>query len=244
MSRKGTEHQGHSKNADQPKKHTSSFHARDALGPYITHPESFPSNTVVYYNDNFVVIHDKFPKSSVHLLLLPRDPEKTRLHPFDAFEDIEFLDKVKVETRKLRSLAAAELRRRFGKYSAQEATRREALNAEPPPGELPAGRDWEKDIKCGIHAHPSMNHLHIHIISVDRHSERLKHRKHYNSFSTPFFVDVEDFPLDSNDVRRHPGREGYLRWDFVCWRCGENFGNRFVELKRHLEKEFEEWQKV
>lgn len=165
-----------------------------------------------------------------------------RLHPFDAFEDREFLTKVKAEAKKLRTLAAGELRRRHGKYSAQDTEREEALNAEPPPDELPRGRDWEREVMCGIHARPSMNHLHIHVISVDRYSDRMKHRKHYNSFSTPFFVDVDDFPLAKDDPRRHPEKEGYLRHGFICWRCGKAFGNRFTELKAHLEKEFNEWR--
>lgn len=185
-----------------------------------------------------------FPKSSLHLLLLPRDPTKTRLHPFDAFEDAEFLAKVKAEVYKLRALAAAELRRMYGKGSRLEQARQIALSADPPPDELPLGRDWDKEIMCGVHAVPSMNHLHVHVIAVDRYSERLKHRKHYNSFATPFFVPIEDFPLAADDVRRNPTREGYLRKDFTCWRCGKNFGNKFVELKKHLEQEFEEWKKL
>lgn len=217
---------------------------RDALGAYIARPETYPSNVVVYYNDDFVAIHDRFPKSTLHLLLLPRDPLRTRLHPFDAFEDPEFLGKVKAEVKKLRSLAAGELRRRYGRYSELDSAREEALNAESPPDELPPGRDWERELMCGIHAGPSMNHLHVHVISVDRYSDRLKHRKHYNSFSTPFFVDIEDFPLAPDDPRRHPGREGYMNRNFVCWRCGKDFGNRFTELKTHLEKEFNEWKKL
>lgn len=217
---------------------------RDALGAYIAKPETYPSNVVVYHNPDFVAIHDLFPKSTLHLLLLPRDPGKMRLHPFDAFNDPEFLAKVKTEVQKLRTLAAGELRRRYGKYSLQDRKREEALNSDPPPDELPPGRDWEKEIMCGIHASPSMNHLHVHVISVDRFSERMKHRKHYNSFGTPFFVDVEDFPLVEDDPRRHPGREGYLKRDFVCWRCGRGFGNRFTELKGHLEMEFDEWKRL
>lgn len=217
---------------------------RDALGAYIARPESYPPNVVVYYNDDFVAIHDLYPKSTLHLLLLPRDPLKMRLHPFDAFEDPQFLGKVKAETRKLRSLAAAELRRRYGRYSEQDRARYEALNAEPSPEELPRGRDWERELMCGIHAGPSMNHLHVHVISVDRFSDRLKHRKHYNSFSTPFFIDIEDFPLAPDDPRRHPGREGYMHRNFSCWRCGKDFGNRFTELKTHLEKEFNEWKRL
>lgn len=220
------------------------INSRDALGDYIENPARFHPYPVVYYDDDFVAIHDRFPKSSLHLLLLPRDPEKTGLHPFDALEDPEFLAKVQAETKKLRTVAAGELRRKFGKYSAQDKVRQEAMNADPPPDELPAGRDWEKDIMCGVHAHPSMNHLHVHIISVDRHSESMKHRKHYNSFSTPFFVDIADFPLAKDDVKRHPGREGYLKRDFKCWRCGENFGNKFTKLKDHLEQEYLDWRKM
>lgn len=199
---------------------------------------------VVYYNEDFTVIHDRFPKSSLHLLLLPRDPSKTRLHPFDAFEDAQFLSKVQTEAGKLRTLAAAELRRKYGKDSGQDKKRHEALEVEPVLDELPPGRDWEQDIMCGIHAHPSMNHLHVHVMSVDRYSERLKHRKHYNSFATPFFVSLDDFPLAKDDVRRHPGKEGYLQRNFICWRCGRDFRNQFAKLKLHLEEEFNEWKRL
>ncbi|CAG7946229.1 unnamed protein product [Penicillium nalgiovense] len=222
----------------------AAFSVRDELGAYIAKPETFGPDVVVYHNDDFVAIHDMFPKSSLHLLLLPRDQTKTRIHPFDAFEDAEFLTKVKTETRTLRKLAAGELRRKYGKDSAQEQARQAALSADPPPDELPQGRNWEDDIVVGVHAVPSMNHLHVHVLSVDRYSERLKHRKHYNSFSTPFFVPIEDFPLAEDDVRRYPTEEGYLKRDFTCWRCGRGFGNRFAELKQHLEQEFKEWKKL
>lgn len=217
---------------------------REGLGAYIAKPESYPSNVVVYHNADFVAIYDMFPKSSLHLLLLPRDQTKMRLHPFDAFEDADFLAQVKFELQKLRTLAAAELRRMYGKESQLDQARQAALDADPPPHELPVGRDWDKEIMCGVHAVPSMNHLHVHVIAVDRYSERLKHRKHYNSFSTPFFVPIEDFPLAKDDVRRHPTREGYLQRDFTCWRCGKGFGNKFVELKKHLEHEFKQWKKL
>lgn len=221
----------------------TAFGVRDGLGAYIAKPETYP-DAVVYHNDDFVAIHDMFPKSSLHLLLLPRDQTKTRMHPFDAFEDAEFLEKVKAETRTLREFAAVELRRKYGKDSAQDQPIQAALSADPPPDELPQGRDWAQEIMVGVHAVPSMNHLHVHVLSVDRYSERLKHRKHYNSFSTPFFVPIEDFPLAEDDVRRNPTKEGYLKRDFTCWRCSRGFGNRFAELKQHLEQEFKEWKKL
>lgn len=227
-----------------PKSRKSSFPGRDGLGTYITKPETYPSEVVVYHNEAFVAIHDMFPKSSLHLLLLPRDATKTHLHPFEAFEDADFLAKVKTEADKLRTLAAGELRRKYGRDSSQEQARSTALNVDPPPDQLPPGRDWEKEIMCGVHAVPSMGHLHVHVISVDRYSERLKHQKHYNSFSTPFFVPLEDFPLDPDDVRRHPTDQGYLKRPYICWRCDRGFDNGFTALKKHLEQEFEEWKKL
>ncbi|KAL4990854.1 HIT-like domain-containing protein [Aspergillus falconensis] len=241
---KQPKHSSGSSPKDIPKKASGVFYARDGLGAYIAKPESYPPSTVVYHNDEFVVIHDMFPKSTLHLLLLPRDPEKTLVHPVEAFDDAVFLKKVKDEVKKVRTLAAGELRRKYGKYSARDRERREALDAEPPVDCLPAGRDWEQDIMCGIHAHPSMNHLHVHVISRDRYSDRLKHRKHYNSFSTPFFIDINDFPLARDDPRRNPDRQGYLRRDFVCWRCGRDFGSKFTALKKHLEEEFDEWKRL
>ncbi|RFU25630.1 hypothetical protein B7463_g10702, partial [Scytalidium lignicola] len=227
-----------------PKRKLNFFSGRDGLGEYTRDPTSFDSSCVIYFNDDFVVINDMYPKSSVHTLLLPRSP-RNLLHPFEAFEDLEFLKKVQEETYKLKGLVAKELRRRYGKYSAKDQMREKVLNGEVdlPEGEdLPEGRDWEKDVMVGIHAHPSMNHLHVHVLSIDRFSECLKHRKHYNSFATPFLIDVKDFPLAKDDPRRHPGREGYLDRDLRCWRCGKNFGNKFARLKEHLAIEFKEWR--
>ena len=220
-----------------------SFPGKNGLGAYITSPASFPASRVIMHSPDFVTIHDLYPKSSIHLLLIPRSPSKCFLRPFLAFEDSAFLASVREEVRKLRVLVAKELKRKYGRFSTLEKAREAALEAGKEGDEVPVGRDWSKDVVSGIHAHPSMNHLHIHVLSKDRISECLRHRKHYNSFATPFFVDIEDFPLSATDVRRHPGREGYLHSDLKCWRCGKNFGSKFKALKDHLEQEYEEWKK-
>lgn len=49
-------------------------HDADHLLPYIEHPEDH--DCVVKYDDEWVLIRDKFPKSVVHLLLLCRDPAR------------------------------------------------------------------------------------------------------------------------------------------------------------------------
>lgn len=225
-------------------------HGRDALKAYTLSPTSFPPSRVISHDDDFVVINDLFPKSSVHLLLLPRDPAKQLQHPFDALDgsDPAFLASVQRAALALEQLAASELRRRFAKASAAERARRAALErdhvvddsaARPP---LPPGKDWRASVVSGIHAHPSMTRLHIHVLSTDRVSACVTHSRHYNSFATPFFVPVADFPLAPHDPRRHPGREGYLDRELQCERCGRGFGNRFKKLKAHLAEEFEAWK--
>lgn len=219
---------------------------RDGLGAYIDHPEMYDSSRIIFHDDNFVAINDLYPKSSVHALLLPRSQTHTLQHPFDAFEDAKFLASVQEQATKLRDIIGKELQRQYGKYSKQDIPRERVLHGEVEierAEDMPIGRDWNSEVKIGIHAHPSMNHLHIHVLSVDRYSECMKHRKHYNSFATPFFVELKDFPLKEDDVRRHPEKEGYLSSDLKCWRCGEKFGNKFVKLKPHLEEEFEKWKK-
>ncbi|OAA45470.1 aprataxin-like protein [Metarhizium rileyi] len=220
------------------------FKDRLGLGAYISSPSSFPPSIVIYQNADFVAIYDKFPKSTIHTLLLPRSPAHNLLHPYEAFRDDAFRAKVQAEAARLRALVAAELQRRLGQYSNKEAARQAVLNgeAESEGGELPAGRDWESEVKVGVHAVPSMTHLHIHVLSRDMHSGSMKHRKHYNSFNTPFLVDVGDFPMREGDERRDPSGEGYLKRDLTCWRCGRGFGKQFSRLKAHLEDEFVAWR--
>jgi aprataxin len=221
------------------------FKSKDGLGAYLDDPASFPPSRVIYHNEDFVAINDLYAKASIHTLLLPRSAAHSRLHPFEAFVDPVFLEAVKKEVRKLKALVANELQRRYGNESRTEAQRQAVLNGdvEPEGNTLPAGRNWNAEIISGIHAHPSMHHLHVHVLSRDMFSDCLKHRKHYNSFNTPFLIDVEEFPLAEDDPRLHPGRHGFMNKDLVCWRCQRNFKNQFKQLKEHIAIEYAEWKK-
>lgn len=237
-----------SPSASEPaKKHyNKNLFARDGLGDYITHPEKYSTSRIIFHNVDFVAINDLYPKASVHALLLPRSTKYTLEHPYDAFEDAEFLASVREQAARLRGIVATELQRKYGKFSPQDAAREAILNGEVELAEgesMPKGRDWAKEVRVGVHAHPSMNHLHVHVLSREMYSECLKHRKHYNSFATEFFVNLEDFPLAKEDPRRRPEKERYLEGDMKCWRCGKNFGNKFARLREHLAVEFEEWKK-
>lgn len=217
------------------------FYGRDGLAAYTIDPASFPQSRVVYYNDKFVVINDLFPKATVHLLILPRDPKINILRPQEAFDDPKFLAECREEEKKVRAIVAAELRRKLGKYSAAEKARNEAMELEDPPEELPPGRDWSREVMAGTHANPSMNHLHIHVLSRDLESESLKKTNHYLSFTSDFFIPMDDYPLSEKDPRRLYGR---FPEDMHCWRCGKNFGRKMSQLKEHLAEEFEEWKKL
>ena len=44
--------------------------------------------------------------------------------------------------------------------------------------------------RIGFHAKPSMDHLHLHVISSDFVSSCLKTKKHWNSFNTKHFLSL------------------------------------------------------
>jgi len=216
---------------------------RGALLDYIQHPERFPQS-VLRVTDSTVLLRDLYPKATVHLLLLPRSPAFYELHPHDAFQNPDFLAMMKREAASGVQLAAAELERQFSPYSASSKARSDAMDAGVAWDDLPPGRDYLSAFQVGIHAHPSMAHLHVHIISRDMRSDKLKHRKHYNTFTTPFFIPLADFPLAPDDERRRRSfQNANLTRDSVCWRCGTNFGNKLTALKKHLADEFELWRR-
>jgi aprataxin len=199
----------------------SSIDPRNGLSEYLRNPDQNPR--VLGYNDDFVVIKDLYPKATVHLLILPRDTVKQHQHASEAFRDTAFFDKLKEMAAKWRTFAAKELARTLC----------------PPDQDIPE-RDWEAEINVGIHSVPSMNHLHIHVISRDMHSPCVRHKKHYNSFNTPFFVKLEEFPLSEEEAETR--KKNWHKGDMVCWRCDRNFENKFTALKQHLENEFEDWK--
>lgn len=49
--------------SEPPKLAARGFNVRDGLGVYIEKPEANPEGLVVEYDDDFVVITDKYPKA-------------------------------------------------------------------------------------------------------------------------------------------------------------------------------------
>lgn len=95
----------------------------------------------------------------------------------------------------------------------------------------------------GFHAMPSIKQLHLHLISTDFHSPRLKNKKHWNSFTTPFFLSI-DFVI--NELKSK-GRlfineseyNQYLNEPLRCYHCQTILKN-IPSLKSHLESHLNE----
>mmetsp|Transcript_127216 Transcript_127216/g.341382 ORF Transcript_127216/g.341382 Transcript_127216/m.341382 type:complete len:238 (+) Transcript_127216:128-841(+) len=161
---------------------------------------------VAHCTEEFAAIYDGYPKSQVHLLAVPR----LRL---DGPQDL--------------TAEHLPLLRRLAEYVAWLLRE---LSAQRP--EL----TWRQ----GVHAMPSLRQLHVHVISQDFRSPRLKNKKHYNSFQPPFLVPLQDLvsALEGGSLLPlglGPQAEAHLKRGLTCAGCGAAFGNRFAELKRHID---------
>lgn len=179
----------------------------------------------------------------LHLLLIPRSLEISQRHPFDALRG-DVLRDVRTKVAQLAPFLNTECARLFGPLTSHNTTgsttTMTTTEKEKGRGEE---REWMAFLKIGVHASPSMNHLHIHIMTPDLSSECLKTKAHYNSFSTPFFVPLERFPLAPDDPCRDPAqREAWKKGDMTCWHCGQVVGNVPV-LKRHLAECWQRWRR-
>lgn len=101
------------------------------------------------------------------------------------------------------------------------------------------GTRHEKSIlfRFGYHAIPSMTRLHMHIISQDFDSPCLKNKKHWNSFTTDFFIDAASILkwLKSKgkveiDKERY---ESLLKEPLSCHVCHKELKN-IPQLKQHI----------
>ncbi|XP_064615441.1 aprataxin-like [Liolophura sinensis] len=105
-------------------------------------------------------------------------------------------------------------------------------------GEELAKKTCDKlNFRLGYHAIPSMSHLHMHVISQDFDSPSLKNKKHWNSFTTEYFV-------DSKDIIKRLKEDGKVDFDsskfqdilkrpLKCHVCKKDFST-IPSLKTHI----------
>ncbi|KAJ3062029.1 hypothetical protein HDU98_002062 [Podochytrium sp. JEL0797] len=93
-------------------------------------------------------------------------------------------------------------------------------------------------LRAGFHAVPSMAHLHMHVISDDMVSPFLKNKKHWNSFTSRFFIPLEDVVekiKEKGSIEINIEEyEQLLKGPLVCHKCKATLKN-IPELKKHLE---------
>ncbi|KAJ8271269.1 hypothetical protein COCON_G00101280 [Conger conger] len=73
--------------------------------------------------------------------------------------------------------------------------------------------------RMGYHAIPSMSHVHLHVISQDFDSPCLKNKKHWNSFTTDYFIESQDvIEMLERDgrVTVKPGSDQLLKLPLRC----------------------------
>ncbi|KAM6473067.1 aprataxin isoform 1-T1 [Liasis olivaceus] len=112
-------------------------------------------------------------------------------------------------------------------------------------GEMIIQQCPEKDSLCfrlGYHAIPSMSQLHLHVISQDFDSKWFKTKKHWNSFTTDYFLDSTDViaivkkkgkvTVDKNALQ-------LLKLPLKCHMCKQQLPT-IPQLKEHLK---EHWPK-
>jgi len=196
-------------------------------------PESLPSSILFNHSSKNITIFDAYPKSIFHFLILPRiqqsDPVLSNLRTL-----LNCGDKIRAKE-VITSL-----------WEDAQAAKKEILD------EMVTRYGFKWDVWIGFHGAPSMEHLHLHVISADLLSDTMKNKKHYNSFHPKlgFFLHIQEvlewFDAEptffSNTVKAFkPAKyEPILKEPLACFHCNVEMKN-IPLLKKHLE---EEWHKL
>ncbi|XP_054866078.1 aprataxin isoform X1 [Amphiprion ocellaris] len=94
--------------------------------------------------------------------------------------------------------------------------------------------------RTGYHAIPSMSHVHLHVISQDFDSPCLKNKKHWNSFTTDYFIESHDViqMLETDGkVTVKEGTSELLKLPLRCHMCRKELPT-IPALKEHLKSHF------
>jgi aprataxin len=195
-------------------------------------PRCLPPSILFAHTPATLTLFDLYPKSIFHFLVLPRI-----IPPLTVFD-----------LTSLRTLLKAD------KTKAKEVLTRLHEDAQSAKGmieqEMKKRYGFQWDVWIGFHAVPSMEHLHVHVLSADLCSPSMKIKKHYNSFNPKhgFFLhldevlswfDAEESYYETMSELKISEYEPLLKDDLLCWRCGHVMKN-MPTLKTHLQ---EEWDK-
>lgn len=92
------------------------------------------------------------------------------------------------------------------------------------------------DFRAGYHVSPSLEPLHLHVISQEFDSACLKKKKHWNSFTTDFFVPAEKAlaMIKSGELGKLEAKaDALLATELRCHKCKQTLPN-MPGLKEHI----------
>ncbi|KAJ6502605.1 HIT-like domain-containing protein [Mycena sanguinolenta] len=196
-----------------------------------TNPAKIPPSILFSHSSTSLTIYDAFPKAIFHFLILPRVQEPFTVSGLSDLRTLLNGDKARAkqvitalneDAKALRKEIEDEMLSRYG---------------------------FKWGIWTGFHGAPSMAHLHLHVLSDDLLSDRMKNKKHYNSFHPKlgFFLhmdevlswfDAEDSYYNSMVKLDTKHYESMLKEDLSCWRCNAAMKN-IPSLKAHLQEEWD-----
>lgn len=169
---------------------------KDAFQKFIVNPEKH-LDSILFFDENVVIIKDLFPKSIRHLLVIPRHQQVTHKHPLDVFntdyDDFsgeELFEQIRIYVEKAKDMIVENIQKTMVEPRVELVM--EPIVEQNCVDETALQEFRNTFIQAGIHSIPSLSNLHIHVMTKDFHSPRLKNKKHYNSFTTKFFVPFDE----------------------------------------------------
>ncbi|KAF9457176.1 HIT-like domain-containing protein [Collybia nuda] len=202
----------------------------------LSDPAKIPSAVLFSNKSTSLTIYDAFPKSIFHFLVLPRMAKEDTTSDLTSLKTVLMGDKA--YAKKIISALAGDAK----------------ILGDEIEGEMLKRYGFKWDIWTGFHAVPSMKHLHLHVLSTDLCSGRMKLKKHYNSFHPKlgFFLDIDAVltwfdaePSYFEGVSKLEAKayEAILKEDLVCWSCNTTMKN-MPTLKAHLQGEWNRQAKL
>ncbi|KAI0797985.1 HIT-like domain-containing protein [Abortiporus biennis] len=223
-------------------------HAPDDLQRYACMPDPpgrqekdnekhcIPNDVYLYHTPKTVVILDLYPKSKIHLLILPRPQAYPKLKKEDFLNLPTLLNKNK----RIAKQVMEDLNEEAIKVKAQVEE------------EMMKRFKFKWGIWIGFHGNPSMPHIHLHVISADLVSPKMSNKKHYNTFSPKIGIFIklktvlewfEAVPSFWHDRLRELCDKNYYKdlqkEDLQCFYedCRRQF-RTMPALREHLQLEF------
>lgn len=212
---------------------------------------SLPADVLLSHTEKTMTIFDAYPKSLWHFLVLPRIHRVTQ--PNNLTGDSNSTN----ETFSSQDLSNLTTLLKLGRSRAKQQLlllKEEGLRCkEHIQKEMIKSYGFSWEVWMGFHAIPSMEHLHLHVLSGDLRKDTMKTKKHYNSFhpTLGFFLhidhviswcDVEEPKFKELSSLKSSKYEGLLKQNLNCFYCEERMKNMPI-LKSHLNTEFQRLEK-